>query len=153
MKKLLIIGALATCSLIITAQPAAAFDVAKVKVVFSDTINKDCLQPEGFDPLLACFINSYEKWEGNAALVVQPTIYLRTGIAPQLLPYAFMRSMGDYALSSLSDQELLKVFNPLPGVLKNTGVRAAATSAFAQWALGGTVTPAQAEFFKKTIAR
>lgn len=152
MKKILI-TALAGATLIITAQPAAALDLSKVKVVFSDTINKDCLQPEGFDPALACFINSYEKWNGTEALIVKPTIYLRTGIAPQLLPYAFMRSMGEYALSSYSDQELLKVFNPLPATLKTVGVRSPATNAFAQWALGGTVTPAQAEFFKKALAK
>ena len=153
MKKLLITAAVLAAGTLLSTQSALALDLSKVKVVFSESINKDCLQPEGFDPALACFVNSYEKWSSSEALVVKPTIYLRVGIAPQLVPYAFMRSMGDYALSSYSDQELASVFNPLPTALKTAGIRSSAINAFAQWALGGKTTPAQAEFFKKALAK
>ncbi len=153
MKKLSITAAVIATATLLSTQSALALDLSKVKVVFSNSINKYCLQPEGFDPALACFINSYEKWDGSQALVVKPTIYLRAGIAPQLLPYAFTRSMGEYVLSSYSEQELLKVFNPLPSALNTSGVRSSATNAFAQWALGGVVTPAHADFFKKALAK
>ena len=140
-------------AVLIIGQPALALDLTKVQVKVSHTINKDCLQPEGYDPVLSCFVNSYERWQGSVALQVQPTIYIRDGIAQALLPYAFMRSMGDYALSGYSDQELMAVFNTLPSIAKTAGVRYAATNVFAQWALGGTVTPAQAEFFKKALGK
>lgn len=152
MLKKIVIG-LAAAVVLGAAMPALALDFSAVKVQYSKNINQDCMLKDGYDPVWSCFINHFVKKEGSAALVPQPTVYLRSDIPAGLFAYAFFQSLGQYAVLSYSDQELATVFNPAPDQFGNQDVRRAAASSFAAWALGAQLTPAKLEFFRTALSR
>lgn len=135
------------------AQSALAIDVSKVVIKTSETINKDCMVHDGYEPVMGCFANEYKAKAGSEALVPTPTIYLRADLPKSLLPYVFFTQFGNLLASRYSDEELAKVFNPAPDQMGFQDVRKAAASSFAYWAMGGTVTPQKLEYFKEAMAK
>ncbi len=140
-------------TLLLTAQSALALDFKALELKVSNNINNDCGQPDGYDPVWSCYRNEFKPEAGQEALKAHPTIYVRTGISSALLPYALFHGVGEFVIGNYSDQELLAVFNPLPVIKESVGVRSTAANAFAMWATGGSVTPAQMEFFKSAFAK
>jgi len=151
-KKIATIGAIAA-TLLLAAQPAFAANMSKLKITLSDSINKDCLQPDGYDPVWGCFINNYLHWEGHQELMSQPTIYIRSNIPTQLLPYVLLSNFGEYLLGNYSDQEISAAFNPSPASLASAGIRTIASNAFVMWFYGGHVPAAAETLFKTALAK
>lgn len=151
MKHLLRIGFLALASFTLLYGTSQAADLNALRVVSSENINKDCMQPDGYDPVWGCFTNVYTSQGTGAAMKVVPTIFMRKNIPTQLVAYTFLQNVGQYLLSSYSDQELAKVFNPVPGIKESGGIRRTAASAFVMWFYGGHVGAEQAELFAHVL--
>ncbi len=147
-KKIALAGAVAA-TLLMAAQPALAADFSKLKVTLSDNINKDCLQPDGYDPVWGCFINNYLHWTGHEELMAQPTIYIRNNIPKELFPFVFLTNVGQFLLANYSDQEIAAAFNPPPSASSN--IRSIAANAFMMWFYGGHVPAAAQELFKAAL--
>lgn len=153
MKKLLLGSLLATISLFALHTTSQAADLSALRVISSSAINKDCMQPDGYDPIWGCFANVYTAQGGNSAMKVTPTIFMRNNIPAELVPYTFLQNVGQYLLSSYSDQDLMKVFNPVPSAKDQGGIRRTAASAFVMWFYGGQVSADQADLFKKALTK
>ncbi len=136
MKTKLIASVLLAASVLAVAQPALALDISKLHVKVSDAINKDCMQEDGHDAIWACF-------------VPRDTIYIRAGLPSQLLPYALLTNVGQYVIMNYSNEELEKVFSPVAGL----GLRRGIGNTFAFWVLGGTITPAEHDFFRSALMK
>ena len=133
-------GVLLASALLLTAQPASALDLSKLQVKISDTINKDCNQPDGFDPIWGCNPNA-------------TTIYIRAGMPSQLLPYVLLQNVGQYVIASYSDDELRQIFKPTPQYLQTYDIRRITANAFAFWVLGGPTTSRQRDFFRAALLK
>mgnify|MGYP001607478202 CR=1 FL=1 len=136
-----------------TAAPALAADLSKVKVKFSDNINKDCFNFEGYDPVWGCFKNDFVAWPGHPDLRPDPTIYIKRDIPSALLPYVFLSNLSLYLTVNYSDQELAMIFNPVPTGNKTYDLRKSAANSFVTWVLGGKITPTKANFFREALLR
>jgi hypothetical protein len=140
-------------ALLTPALSASAMDLSKVQVKLSGSINQDCLGVGDHDPVLGCFIQTFEFWAGHPDLRPVPTIYIQKDLPAPLIPYVFLYNLGQYVVLSYSDQELMQVFDPIPSKDMTAAIRRAAGNAFVVWAMGGKITPAKADFFKAALAR
>lgn len=135
------------------AQPALALDFSKLEVKLSDKINMDCLSVEGHDPVWGCFKNEFVFWPGHPDLRPVPTIYIHKDVPAALLPYVLLYNLEQYLTISYSDEEMAKVFDPVPTTDMHTAIRKDAANSFAFWVLGGTITPAKQDFFRAALLK
>jgi hypothetical protein len=153
MKKSILLGTLIISSLFSFSATAGATDLSKLKVVASNSINSDCGQSNDYDPVWGCFENKYISQGANLPMKIVPTIYIRSNIPSALLPYTFLQNFGQYLISGYSDQELEKVFNPVPSAKETLGIRRSVANSFVMWFYGGHVSVDQADFFKSALTK
>jgi hypothetical protein len=136
MKKIIIFSALL---LISTFNIVSAKSIGELRVSISQDINKDCKQPDGYDPVRGCYINSAKQ------------IFIRDGLPKEVLPYILIREMGHYFTVDVSDERLNEVFNPLPLKLQCSSLREVVADEFATWFFGGYAKPIQDKFFREIL--
>lgn len=136
MKKIIIFSVLL---LIATFNIASAKNISELKISVSQDINKDCKQPDGYDPVRGCYINSAKQ------------IFIRDGLPKELVSYVLIRELGHYFTADISDDRLSEVFNPLPLRLQFTSLREVVADEFVTWFFGGYTKPIQDNFFKEIL--
>jgi hypothetical protein len=148
MKKHIFTG-LALLALMILCAPPSAFakDLSRLSIKLSDNINRDCEQPEGYDPVWACA--SQDTPPGAPAPL--GTVYIRKDIPEQLLPFVLLRNIGLYLTWDLTQQQLTDIFRPAPGISSSQDIRDIAGNTFAFWAMGGRVSAPQQELFRQLL--
>jgi len=126
---------------------ASAKDLSSLKIKFSDNVNKDCNQPDGYDAVWGCYTPL------RTGDVSTDTIVIRTQLPSALLPYVFFFNLGQYLMVNTSDQELSATFNPPPDLASDRSIRVIAGNAFVMWALGGHVSVPQQAFFTRLLTQ
>lgn len=145
--------AVLSLTLLSLAQPALALDLSKVQVKFSDTINHDCLSVDGYDPVWGCFSNEFSVWPGHAELKATPIIYIQKDIPAALIPYVYLFNLAQYVTINYSDEELARVFEPVPAKDMSAAIRRNAGNSFVFWVMGGKLTPAKLDFFRTALLK
>jgi hypothetical protein len=145
-KTLLIIGLV---SVVLFPAAASAKNISELKIFLSDDINKDCKQPDGYDPIRACY--HQELYLGD----IKPAykIYISKNLPSQVFGYVLLREIGHFYTYEITGNELKELFNPTPDKLASMSVRQIAADNFVTWFFGGYVPPKQAEYFKKVLMK